>query len=159
MASQAPFGGAGAENLAQSRPQAFFSIRHDACFHPAHPIQTLSTRGRAGAPTRRVFHRVAHCQRHNRCFVVSTRPSPRLSCRITAPAAALPSGAASHRVRAQAGINMRHVCMPAARHAYKILSWRHCWASSRRTEPTFSSSPPRLLHAIAPPRRRDATRP
>jgi hypothetical protein len=37
-------GGAGAENPAQSPPYTF-SIRRDAHFHPAHPIQTLSTGG------------------------------------------------------------------------------------------------------------------
>jgi hypothetical protein len=40
-----PFGGAGAENLAQSCPPCVFSIRRDTCFHPAHLIQTLSTGG------------------------------------------------------------------------------------------------------------------
>jgi hypothetical protein len=39
-APQTPFGGADAENFAQSRPPCGFSIRRDACFHPAHPIQT-----------------------------------------------------------------------------------------------------------------------
>jgi hypothetical protein len=82
--------------------------------------------GQAGAPTRRVTHRVAHCQQHDRRFILSTRPSPRLLCRITAPVAALRSGAASRRVGTWAGVNACHACTPAARHAYKILSRRHC---------------------------------
>jgi hypothetical protein len=110
-------------------PSIFF-IRCDVSFYPAHPIQTLSTGGRAGAPAGRVARRVAHCQRHDRRFVVSTRLSPRFSRRITAPAAALHSGAASRRFRTRDSVNVRHACTPAVRRAYKFLSQRHCWAFS-----------------------------
>jgi hypothetical protein len=80
-APQTAFGGAGVEISPSRAPTRFF--------HPArrkfssgapdpNPVHGGGG-GRAGAPARRVARRVAHCQRHDRRFVVSTRPSPRLS--------------------------------------------------------------------------------
>jgi hypothetical protein len=90
--------GAPAQKISPSRAPIRF-------FHPARrmfssdaPDPNPVHGGGAGAPAGRVTRRMAHCQRHDRCFIVSTRPSPRLSHRITAPAAALPSGVASRRV-------------------------------------------------------------
>jgi hypothetical protein len=48
-------------------------IRRATFFHPAYPIQTLYTEGRAGVPAGGVTRLMAHCQRLHRRFIISTR--------------------------------------------------------------------------------------